>query len=860
MLLTVAANAFGVPYYANSQSAPYAPHDDQGAGFHADGTARKVGGENGGAINGKRATAYAGHGLYGMGYREPGFDPATGENYRYANPTSGGRRTLGMGGYGSMDTFDPTRMLLERSLSYGLGLANTVAEELFMGVGQSPYGGTRARLNFMVDLDGKVNGEGDVLVPFYNSKYTTLYTQIGTRSMNEEDSKNRWIGNFGLGQRWYPMARNEGVGEDSGTVMLGYNTFFDNDFTRSHQRGGMGIEGQYDWIHLASNYYFPLSQWKGSKDFDSTYVEERPAQGWDVRAKGYMPFYRNVAVTGAYTQWFGDHVGMFGASRLERDPKVWSYGLEYTPISLVSGFINQRSTERGRSDTEYGLRFTYSFGQSWEEQTNHKKVAEMRTVGGSRNEFVDRENRIILEYRLKEGHKYYVELVEKVGINLFKFRLLDGFGYIAPYRQVNARAEGQTLISLEKQPAPTTFLAHANALLHDLFTIKAAHAANAFHTYTTDKNGEFLVQFDNVVDMPVVIHFQIATTNQTFAIETAARTGQIVSVPATLDNSATATLTFHGRANRNVVWSVASGPGSLSASQNTTDSNGNATATLVADATGFEDIKVIAEVDGAKYLVTVPLNAVYSITSLTVSGGTGAFAASTTATFTAEIYRNGVPAPAGTKATWSVTAADNTANQAVTGDYATKRTGLAWGASAPSAPGTELTASTTSTTNNSGQTLMPLTDVVGERTVTVQVAVGDGSVTRTQDVTYGTGPLGQFRLSADQTTVQYAWSNVIPLSTATVFGAANACGGMVNPLWGPGDYAMETRLPSIAQLRTVSGSTGNNSYKAAGWRDDVDGFWSSQINTDSDGTVVGVTNGRTFVRPLNSQRRVVCQR
>ena len=109
--------------------------------------------------------------------------------------------------------------------------------------------------------------------------------------------------------------------------MIGYNAFFDNDFTRSHQRGGAGIEVQYDRLRFAPNYYFPLSGWKGSYDFDSRFIEERPAEGWDARVKAYLPFYRNVALTGAYTQWDGDHVGMFGHSNLEKDPRVWSYGL-----------------------------------------------------------------------------------------------------------------------------------------------------------------------------------------------------------------------------------------------------------------------------------------------------------------------------------------------------------------------------------------------------------------------------------------------------------------------------------------------------------------------------------------------------
>jgi hypothetical protein len=215
-------------------------------------------------------------------------------------------------------------------------------------------------------------------------------------SGGESDGEDRWIGNFGLGQRWFPAAKDE---KDAGDWMIGYNAFFDYDFTRDHQRGGVGVEVQYDWLHLASNYYFPLSDWKGSKDFESLFVEERPAEGWDARVKAYLPFYRNVAFTGAYTQWYGDHVGMFGHRNLEKDPRVWSYGVEYTPIPLVSGFITQRSTEQGRTETEYGLNFTYHFNMPWDEQVSHSKVAEMRTVSGSRHEFVDRENRIILEYR-----------------------------------------------------------------------------------------------------------------------------------------------------------------------------------------------------------------------------------------------------------------------------------------------------------------------------------------------------------------------------------------------------------------------------------------------------------------------------
>ncbi len=282
-----------------------------------------------------------------------------GETIAGNDPTRGGRVSNGSGYSSDLGDFDPLNMAIDRGLGYGAGLVNSMGEAAISGL----VDGGRVRLNFRLDRDGYFSGEGDALFPFYDSARTTIYTQLGARSMRDSEAT-RWIGNFGLGQRWFPLASGESLDAadyNAGTLMLGYNAFFDYDFTRSHQRGGFGVEAQWDWFRLSSNYYFPLSSWRGSEDFDSRLVEERPAEGWDARLKAYLPFYRNVALTGAYSQWYGDHVGMFGADNLEKDPKVWSYGVEYTPVPLFSGFITQKSTERGRTDTEFGLTFTYHF-------------------------------------------------------------------------------------------------------------------------------------------------------------------------------------------------------------------------------------------------------------------------------------------------------------------------------------------------------------------------------------------------------------------------------------------------------------------------------------------------------------------
>ncbi|MDR2891540.1 MAG: inverse autotransporter beta domain-containing protein, partial [Deltaproteobacteria bacterium] len=347
VLFNGVAGFMGMPGLQSNQYDPYNPNADQGLGFHQDGTARRADGTTGNsaasaAFDGRRAASYMGNGMgYGPNARGmgSGYDPFTG-GY---DTTSAAYHARQRGGeYSLPGVFsDPQSYFMQRGLNYGVGQLNSLGEAAFTGL----FDKGRARFNFMVDMDGRVNGEGDVLYPFYDGQYTTVFTQVGARSMsgmsggdtNDGRGGDRWIGNFGLGQRWYPAAtgdydesayaartaaapqgsphleqagncalRRSDAGDsespagswgerrpyDAGNWMIGYNAFFDNDFTRSHQRGGFGVEAQYDWLKLASNYYFPLSSWKGSYDFDSRFVEERPAEGWDVRVKGYLPFYR----------------------------------------------------------------------------------------------------------------------------------------------------------------------------------------------------------------------------------------------------------------------------------------------------------------------------------------------------------------------------------------------------------------------------------------------------------------------------------------------------------------------------------------------------------------------------------------
>lgn len=570
---------------------------------------------------------------------------------RLGDEYSGRRRDYASRGFENFNLMD---MALDRGLNYGMGMLNSAGEAALSGLVDNG----RARLNFQLDRDGRFSGEGDVLLPFRDAPQHTLFTQIGARSMDvsggEEDGSQRWIGNFGLGHRWFPFAESM---EEAGNLMLGWNVFFDNDFSRSHQRGGAGLEAQYDWFHLAANYYTPLSGWKNSRDFDGDFVEERPARGWDARAKAYLPFYRNVALTGSFSQWYGDNVAMYGSSDdLEKDPRVWSYGVEYTPIPLLSAFARQRSTERGKADTEFGLQFTWHFDMPWEEQTSHAKVAELRTVSGSRHEFVDRENRIILEYRAKNAGR--IEYLGPVSgqTNAFAFRVTDGLGRAWAGKTVWVRADNVTL-AVAPQPS-RSLLALAGDVLGGLFGAREAHAATASHSYVTDSQGCFTVRVTSPVAGPVTLHVRAGENEQSFTVNVVANATlkmNVLSTALTQGTTQRVTFTFtrNGVAQSGLEVRFAANAAFRELAQGATEktgSDGRVTLELTA-LTNDTSQTISVEADGQTLTYTFTVEP--GNYALTADTNTLTQYKETEITFT--LTQGGIPVPKGTQITLSGT-------------------------------------------------------------------------------------------------------------------------------------------------------------------------------------------------------------
>ncbi|RKS84731.1 adhesin/invasin [Orbus hercynius] len=250
-----------------------------------------------------------------------------------------------------------------------------------------------AQLQFDVSDQAKLNNVNVKLFsPWYDSDSTLIFSQL----TYQEYEKDRRIGNFGIGQRWDLADKN---------WLVGYNVFFDHDFSRNHNRLGLGLEAWTDYMKFAANYYTPLSDWKDSKDFDD-YLE-RAARGYDLRFQGYLPSYPHLGASLMFEQYFGDKVALFGKDNLQKDPYALTLGIDYTPVPLFTIKGEHKQGESSNKMAKVELTMNYRLGVPLKDQLDPNMVDVARSLKGSRYDLVDRNNYIVLEYKEK---KFSVDL------------------------------------------------------------------------------------------------------------------------------------------------------------------------------------------------------------------------------------------------------------------------------------------------------------------------------------------------------------------------------------------------------------------------------------------------------------------
>ncbi len=243
-----------------------------------------------------------------------------------------------------------------------------------------------ARITLGVDEDFSLkNSQFDCLHPWYETPDNLFFSQHTLHRTDERTQINN-----GLGWRHFTP-----------TWMSGINFFFDHDLSRYHSRAGIGAEYWRDYLKLSSNGYLRLTNWRSAPELDNDY-EARPANGWDVRAEGWLPAWPYLGGKLVYEQYYGDEVALFDKDDRQSNPHAITAGLNYTPFPLMTFSAEQRQGKQGENDTRFAVDFTWQPGSAMQKQLDPNEVAARRSLAGSRYDLVDRNNNIVLEYRKKE--------------------------------------------------------------------------------------------------------------------------------------------------------------------------------------------------------------------------------------------------------------------------------------------------------------------------------------------------------------------------------------------------------------------------------------------------------------------------
>lgn len=423
-----------------------------------------------------------------------------------------------------------------------------------------------ARLDLNVDNDGNWDQSSfDMLLPLYDNAKSVWFTQFGLRAPD-----GRVTSNIGSGVRTYNIEN----------WMLGGNVFFDDDLTGKNRRIGFGAEAWTNYLKLSANNYIGTSQWHDSRDLDGYY--EKPADGFDIRAEGYMPAWPQMGAKLVYEQYYGKDVALFDTDHLQNNPSAVTVGLSYTPVPLISLATNYRKGQDSMDDTQFQLNLRYQPGQSWREQLDPDNVRLLRTLAGSRYDLVERNNEIILQYKKK-----HVEGVNKLAIQA----ITD-----------NAPADGLAqntvqVVATDSDDAPVP-----NAPV--AWSVTGSATLSAFAS-VTNSQGVATVNLTNVAEETVQVtatsgaksatqasHFVPVTVSHLTL--TPDKDGSVAN--GAMANSAVATVTdVNNRpiANAKVSWTLSS-PARLKASDTTTNEKGQARAEFVSDKAGQVTLRVNA--------------------------------------------------------------------------------------------------------------------------------------------------------------------------------------------------------------------------------------------------------------------------
>ena len=519
-----------------------------------------------------------------------------------------------------------------------------------------------AELQLAAGRGGTKTGSFDLLMPLHDTAKDLFFTQIGVRRSDAHTEDYRTTVNLGVGYR-----------KTLDTWLVAANTFYDRDLTGKNDRLGIGAEAMTDYLKLSANGYLRLSDWKRSPDLDD-YLE-RPANGFDLRAEAYLPSYPQLGGKLMFEQYYGDQVGLFGASDRQKDPSAVTVGVTYTPVPMIGLSLDHRQGQGGLADNTFRLAINYQFDVSLAQQLSTASVSRHR-LANARYDLVSRNNEIVLDYKRAE----HALITLPAQVSGSPSELLDFPVTVSGGRLNNIQWTGSASVFAQPYQSASGRLV--------LPSLAAGVSTYALQAYGTDVYGERVVSnIMQVVVQPLSIAVQSSKP-------TATADGQdAVEFTATLLNSAGAVQT-----NAAINWSV-QGSATVTSQDTRTNSVGQARLRLVSRLATTVQVQA-HDSSGAQAQAAAAFVAT-TIGSVDLAGTPASITANGTdaSTIVATVRdENGQPIGAGTQVTLTTSTGTLSSSTAVTdaqGQASVTLTGTTAGSATLTAKAGTLTGTTT---------------------------------------------------------------------------------------------------------------------------------------------------------------------
>jgi hypothetical protein len=123
---------------------------------------------------------------------------------------------------------------------------------------------------------------------------------------------------------------------------------------------------------------------------------------------GHLPTYPALAGRIKYEHYFGGSVGVFSYPDLRSHPNIITLGLRYTPIPLFTFALDRRMVSWSHNEMQASIKLNLFFDKIWSQQL--RQPASRSQLFGSRYDLVERNHRIVLEYK----DPIYIQLSERI--------------------------------------------------------------------------------------------------------------------------------------------------------------------------------------------------------------------------------------------------------------------------------------------------------------------------------------------------------------------------------------------------------------------------------------------------------------